>query len=361
MAYNIITSAGFLFIYLKYSSMFPFGFESLQEKVSALTMTVLPDFYLDVIVHPNMSYDKLIEGIDSVYQRGGGNLLGPKIQFVPGGNGGNVARAASALGASTYFVCKTSPLGKVLIEFYLNRLGVKTIINDTGDIASSVILEIPVNDQKHNVMLSSSGSVAQFSFSELSDRQQAVLKESDVIAITNAQNLKMEDLVEGILNIVDSDTFLSLDFSDLTPHKHRLKSIRKRILNSSIKTPSMISGNENEFQLLAGLESIPPSEAAEFLSEEYNSIIFGLHQATHSEIWLNGNQLANEKCYRINVLRATGAGDTWHAGFVIALKSGLNFEKATKFANATAAHQISTGRVGSLKDIYNFVSEAKTY
>ncbi|MHA1228393.1 MAG: carbohydrate kinase family protein [Candidatus Hodarchaeales archaeon] len=332
--------------------MFHIDYESVQKRANALTMTVLPDFYLDVIVNPNMSYEDLMKGIDSVYQRGGGNLLGPKVQFVPGGNGGNVAKIASALGVNTYFVCKTSPLGKV---------GVKTIVNDSGDTASSVILEIPTNGQKHNVMLSSSGSVAEFSFSELTREQQAVLYKSDIIAITNAQNLKMEDLVEGIMNNVDYSRFVSIDFSDLNPHKNRLATMREKILKHPRRAPNMISGNENEIRVLAGMKSETPSHAAKSLSKEYPSIIFGLHQSTHAEIWLDGEQLADEKCYDIKVLRATGAGDTWHAGFLVGIKAGLDFPEATKFANAVAAYQISTGKVGTLKNIYKFASENKTY
>ena len=46
----------------------------------------------------NMSYDKLTHEMQTVYSRGGGNILGPKTQFIAGGNGGNVAKTLGGLG-----------------------------------------------------------------------------------------------------------------------------------------------------------------------------------------------------------------------------------------------------------------------
>jgi len=341
--------------------MFQIDYETAQKRINALITTVLPDFYLDVIINPRMPYEKLVSEFDSVYKRGGGNLLGPKVQFIPGGNGGNVAISFAGLGAKSFFLSKTSPLGKVLIDFYMLPLGVNLITNQTGEMASSVIFEIPTEGQKNNVMLSSAGSVANFSSDVLTQDQWDTLTQSDVIVITNAQNLVLEDLAEGILNKIQGKGIISIDFSDLTPHKHRIDAFHNKILSHPKRIPDFIMGNENEFLLLSRDSASSPSLATKALSQDYPSIKFGLHQAKHAELWQNGEKLADESCFEIQVLFATGAGDSWHAGFLSAYKMGFNYSDAIKFANAVAGYKISTGKVATLRELYSFVEYTKQY
>lgn len=336
-------------------------FKTAFNRIKQLKMTVLPDFYLDIIVDPRMSYDQLIQEIQSVYSRGGGNLLGPDIQFIAGGNGGNVAKTLGGLGVPTTFLCETSKFGKQLVEFFLHPLGVKTLISTSGETASSIILEIPHGSNKHNVMLCSSGSVTDFSSERLTPKQWSTLKKSHVIAITNAQNYQMENLVETILKEVPPSVIISVDFSDLTPHLQRIEGFRLQILEHPTRPPSFITGNETEFQLLAQKPNLTPEQAIHHLSITYPEIMFGLHMANKVEIWNDGEQLANEPCFKISVLKATGAGDSWHAGFLTGWQLGLSIPETAVFANAVAAYQISTGKIGTLEDVINFAASTPCY
>ncbi len=341
--------------------MISIDLETAQTKIKQLKMTVLPDFFLDVIIDPHMSYDQLIQEIQAVYTRGGGNLLGPEAQFIPGGNGGNVAKTLAGLGVQTTFMGETSALGKQLIEFFMHPLGVKTLISTSGVMASSVILEIPHGTDKHNVMFSASGSVADFSSDKLTPEQWRALKDSHVIALTNAQNYQMEDLAETVLEEVPPSTFVSVDFSDLTPHLQRIDGFRKRILDHPIKPPSFITGNETEIQLLAKESSKTPEIAIQKLSATFPEITFGLHMTNKAEIWKDGEQKAIEPCFKIKVRKATGAGDNWHAGFLVGWHLGLTIPEVAIFANAVAAYQISTGEIGSLEDVLNFINSSSRY
>ncbi|MFW9903910.1 MAG: carbohydrate kinase family protein [Candidatus Thorarchaeota archaeon] len=341
--------------------MLSIDYETARIKIKNLKMTVLPDFFLDVIIDPQMSYEKFIQEIQTVYSRGGGNLLGPVARFIPGGNGGNVAKTLAGLGVSTAFICETSLLGKQLIEFFMHPLGVKTFLSTTGDIASSIILEIPHGTDKHNVMFSASGSVAEYSSKKLTLDQWNILRESHTIAICNAQNYQMEDLVEAILREIPQPTFISIDFSDLTPHLQRIDGFRNRILEHPTRPPSFITGNETEVRLLAKKPNKTPEEAIQILSSEYPEIIFGLHMTSKAEIWKNGKRLSSESCFKISVLNATGAGDSWHAGFLTGWQLGMSIPDITIFANAVAGYQISTGEIGSLKDIISFATSTPCY
>lgn len=329
--------------------------------VKEVTITVIPDFFLDIIVNPEMSFLELMKGISDTYNRGGGNLLGPQIQFVPGGNGGNVAKTLGRLGVNTYFVTTSSKFGKMIIEYFMEDYDVRSIVDVKGDLASSLILEIPSENGKNNVMMCSAGSVVDYSFDKLKSDQLQVLNNSNTIAITNAQNLELENLTANILEKIPRKTMVSLDFSDLTPHKHRIKAFHGEILDNSTRSPNFILGNENEFLILNKETDKTPENAAAALSEVYNSTYFCLHMAKKAEVWKNGECVASENSFSVPILRATGAGDSWHAGFLTGYNLGLPINESTSLGNATAGYQISTGSVGTLEEIYKWSKEAPRY
>ncbi len=335
----------------------------LLAKKKQQTISVLPDFYLDIIIDPKISYKKLMTEIDHIYSRGGGNLLGTSIQLIPGGNGCNVARVLTSLGASTTFLTETSPFGKVLIEYYLHSFNINTVITTSGTISSSVILEIPTGDSnRSNVMMSDAGSLANFNSSKLNLQQWQILKTSNAIAITNAANLQMENLVEHILTNVPSSTVVSIDFSDLTPHIYRIDAFRNKILSHSTKAPTIIVGNENELPCLAGNSNLKPKKAAKNLSDEFPEIIFGLHESKQAQVWKNGEQLAEKACFNVKVIKkVTGAGDAWHAGFLFAVQQDLSLEDATIFANAVAGYYISSNDNPTVAKIIEFMNKTSLY
>jgi len=336
--------------------------EKSLEKLRDFKITVLPDFYLDILVDPRMSYQELVKEIDSVFSRGGGNLLGPEISFVAGGNGGNVAKTTAGLGANTTFISNSSPLGKLFIEFFLQPLGVNTNVSTTGKVATSLILEIPHGDDINNVMLCSSGSVVDYSSKKLLEEQWDLLKASSAIAVTNAQNFEMEDLVKAILDRTPKTTIVTVDYSDLTPHLDRINDFHDYHLDHPSHPPSLISGNENEFPILAKEPKKTPEKATESLSNSYPEIIFGLHMAKKVEIWKNGEQQAIEPSYKVSILKATGAGDNWHAGFLIGFYGlGMTYSEAARFSNAVAAYQISTGKIGNLEETIEFINKTGCY
>ena len=172
-----------------------------------------------------MPFKVLTDQVNSVYSRGGGNIIGSDVKFVAGGNGGNVAKTLSGLGVKTAFITQTSDFGKNLLEFFLDPLNIEIVTSSPGKLASSVIFEIPSEEyNKTNIMVSSAGSIGNFSYNSLTEKQIERLYQSKVIALTNAQNLKLEHLAEGILQNAPKDLFISIDFSDLTPHHSRIDS-----------------------------------------------------------------------------------------------------------------------------------------
>ena len=335
------------------------NFNRMSQLLQETTISVLPDFYLDVIIDPKMPYHILIDQMNSVYSRGGGNIIGTNVKFVSGGNGGNVAKTVAGLGVKTSFITETSDLGRKLLEYFFEPLGIEILSSSTGDIASSVILEIPTEKQnKTNIMLSSAGSVKNFSYDKLTEDQIQKLYRSQIIAITNAQNLKLEQLVEGILENAPKDVFVSIDFSDLTPHRSRIDSFHHKILNHKRRPPQLIVGNENEFKILSKLKDIGKNSITQsgyHLSSDFPETYFALHTAKEVFLWKNGDLLAEEKCFNLDIKRSTGAGDAWHAGFLAGWQGGkLSYSESLIFANMVASFQLATGNIASLKNIKEF-------
>jgi len=331
----------------------------LHSQISELSISVLPDFYLDVIIDPKMPFKVLTDQVNSVYSRGGGNIIGTDVKFVAGGNGGNVAKTLAVLGVKTAFITQTSDFGKKLLEFFMEPLNIEVITSSPGKLASSVIFEIPTQENnKTNIMLSSAGSVSNFSYNSLTKEQLERLYQSQVIALTNAQNLKLEDLAEGILNNAPEDLFLSIDFSDLTPHLSRIENFRQRILNHANRRPQLIVGNENEFQLLSKESQSSITKTGQNLSNDFPDTHFAMHTAKKVYLWKEGELLASKECYQLqNIRQITGAGDAWHAGFLAGWQGGLQHEESLLFANAVASYQLSSGKIGSLNDIGQFIEQ----
>ena len=339
--------------------MFSNTIEQLQAQIRELSISVLPDFYLDVLIDPKMPFKVLSDQVNSVYSRGGGNIIGTEVKFVAGGNGGNVAKTLAGLGVKTAFITKTSDFGKNLLKFFLDPLNIESIVSSPGKLASSVIFEIPSDEyNKTNIMLSSAGSVSDFSYDTLTEEQLERMYQSQVIALTNAQNLKLENLTEGILQNAPKDLFLSIDFSDLTPHLSRIDDFRQRILNHQNRPPQLIVGNENEFQLLAKEPQSSITKTGKTLSNDFPDTHFALHTTKEVYLWKEGELLASKECYQLkNIHQVTGAGDAWHAGFLAGWKGGLSYEESLIFANAVASYQLSSGKLGSLDDISQFIEQ----
>ncbi len=153
---------------------------------------------------------------------------------------------------------------------------------------------------------------------------------------------------------------VTVDFSDLSPHIHRIDEMKERILEH-MNHPDIIVGNETEFSILANESKNQPEKAIESLSSSYPSILFGLHMSNRSFIWKNAKQLADESCFKVQVQKTTGAGDNWHAGFITGWKLGFSLPQTAEFANAVAAYQISRGKIGSLSEIISFLNSTAKY
>ena len=301
-------------------------------------IAILPDFFLDILIDPNTDLEVYLSLLKETYSRNGGNILGSTIGFLAGGNAGNVAQMTNTLGINTYFIGETSTFGRQLVDFFFKTKGIHCLFTDTGDLATSVILEFKTHTGRSNIMSSYPGSVKYFGPDHLTKDHWEILKNVRFISITNFQNQLFFELVDAILKNIPVQTISLIDFSDLTPHKHRSKEIQNFFFKTS-RLPDFVLANENEilclYEYIFGhrndlLNNDRPQKdndifdaattSALALSQKVSEVFFCLHTAAFVAIFKNSQCLATVTTHKLpDLKRATGSGDAWHAGFIAGL------------------------------------------
>ncbi|MHA2337818.1 MAG: hypothetical protein ACXACX_10965 [Candidatus Hodarchaeales archaeon] len=350
------------------SKLLAYNFKTLTKQ----NVTILPDFFLDVIVDPNYTYEEFINVSKKTYNRGGGNILGPSIDFLPGGNAGNVVLTTNILDMKTYFLGETSELGLEMINFFYKKKGVIPFFNTTGELSSSFILEFRKGNNKVNIMASSSKSIRNFGPKKLSKEQEKIIRSSNFIAITNFQNSKLLKLIKHIFDITGHSQVISIDFSDLTPHIHRVNEIYQ-LFKEYRNRYFIISGNETEISILGNnlTDEIEKPQDLDVLmknlSENFPNIFFCLHTATYSQIAFNSNVITKVESKSLSLIkRITGAGDSWHGGLIKGIslinKSTLlsitddEWFEILLFANIVAGYWVFNGEPGSLDELRDWIN-----
>ncbi|MCM3636889.1 ribokinase [Sporosarcina luteola] len=249
----------------------------------------------------------------------GETILGQQFQMNPGGKGANQAVASARLGAAVQMIgCVGEDLfGNEMIA-HLNSEGVdvsnvEQVAPQTGTASITVsnkdnnIIVVPgannhvtasFVEAKRDVIAASDILILQLEI-PLEGVQKAVeiAKENGVIVILNPAPIR--ELPADLLNKVDY----------LTPNEHEIKHL---------------TTEENHAELIEKVILTKGSEGVSYFQK--------------------GKEM-NIPAYTIDVVDTTGAGDSFNAGFAVALGQGLSVEAACLYGNAVAA--LSTTRLGA--------------
>ncbi len=329
------------------------------------SVSVLPDFFIDRIVVTNRSLQQLVQEMLRVAERKGGNILGVREEIIRGGNAANTASALGALGVRVYPILITGPLGKALLEYFLNGLPVDlSYIKTWGRESMTVALETVFNGEKVNIMISDSGSLECFSIEHLDERDLKLLSRVELIGFFNwAQNKCANKLLSGIRDHVKTSIFL--DTSDPRVASSKLVEELLTLLKNGVV--EYISVNENEALFYAEKLGYKPSsnrlvveayKAARYLSENLSVDKVFLHTTKYSAVFPSEVVVGT---FKVEPVKVTGAGDTWNAGVITGILLNLNDRDKLLLANSVAACYISKpgGDHCRLSDIKDFLRENK--
>ena len=329
---------------------------------------LLPDFFVDHFVVFD-TLDRLIDGLTRLAEQGGGNLLDNQQIIRRGGNAVNTASALLSLGLNPKPIVKTDEYGVSLLKALVDPEMDLSHVHNDGRLSSTVSIETEHLGRKVNLMVSDSGSAADFAFSDLSENDIDVIKDSGIVALVNLNhNRRSAELAHDLFQMVKESstakTFMNM--SDPSGNPEMIPQLIDRVFKKGLV--DIVGLNENEVGWLAKYLTND--------SERWGNL------PTKPELWLKGAKLiANETGARIDLhtphYSATtdgektttvpafaveshvvcGAGDAWNAGDIYGTLLNLPALERLILANATASLYVSSAFATHprLSDIIRFL------
>ena len=346
-----------------------------RKKFVEFKAVVLPDFFLDRLINLNWTPVEFSEKIRNVASRKGGSVDGVPQTDIRGGNAINVASALANLGVKVTPIICTNELGLQQIEYHFKNTPIDTShikLNEKASITTA--LEFKSKTEKINVMIRDLGSLADFGPNNLDESDFGVMENADYVCLFNwAGTLKFgTELAQVVFGKTKTHgkgrTYF--DTADPTPNKNMIPRLIQTVLKSSCL--DILSVNENEaITYAAFLDETFNSkrkhltstelamEAARILAKQLPSRI-DLHTAAFSATFKGKKEFVSPS-FKVEVLRATGAGDAWTAGNILGDKNNLTDECRLMLANAISACYLSDpeGKHPSWKKLSAFLNNAK--
>jgi sugar/nucleoside kinase (ribokinase family) len=348
----------------------------LKEAPRKLYAVVMPDFFLDRLISLDCDAAGFFSMVKDVADRKGGSIDGIAQTDIRGGNAINTASALAALGATVTPIACANKLGLQQIRFHFKRYHVDASHIKLSKKASvTTALEFKAENGKANVMLRDLGSLADFGPSNLSDGDYEVIERADYVCLFNWVGTRKfgTELAQAVFGRVKAKgkgkTYY--DTADPTPKRAEIPELMEKVLET--QQVDILSVNENEAisyaALLNNKISMPRGkmrfeelamEAARTLAK-YLSARIDLHTTNFSATFTTKGE-AVVPAFKIQALRATGAGDAWNAGNILGDGNALSDECRLALANAVAACYLADpeGKHPTRQRLVKFIENSKT-
>jgi sugar/nucleoside kinase (ribokinase family) len=312
-----------------------------RKNLQRFPIVLLPDFFVDHIISLK-SVTQMHVAVQTLVSQGGGNLPGISQHIHQGGNAANTALALARLGMTPYLICRTSPFGVHLLEFFLGNHGVDlSRVKSDGSLAMTTALEF----QEHhaNVMLGDPGSVATFSFESLNEQDLELIAQAHLVGVTNWNlNRNGTMLASQVFQLARRHhvkTFF--DSGDPSPRINEIPELVNRVLSSP--NLDIFGLNENELRYYTG-SPIPTQQEMIQTAERFKKQIparVDFHTSLFS-CTIGTATTVVPTTTGVSVIRLTGAGDAWNAANLFADILGFPDDERLLFANIFAGYYISS-------------------
>jgi sugar/nucleoside kinase (ribokinase family) len=346
----------------------------LNRKPEKLEVVLMPDFFLDRLIHLDCDLQHFSSRLAEVAGRKGGSIDGLAQENLRGGNAVNTASALAALGTRVTPIVCADRHGLELIKFHLRRYGVDFSHVKVAEKASvTTALEFKTVEGQVNVMLRDLGSLADFGPSGLNEGDYGLIDDADVVCVFNWAGTRKfgTELAAAVFQRVKTEgrgkTYC--DTADPTPNSAEVPELMEKVLKTRVL--DVLSLNENEAVIYASLLSseigerrgqLPleelAMEAARVLAKRLTARI-DLHTTAFSATFTGKHEVV-VPAFEIKALRATGAGDAWNAGNILGDAGGLSDECRLALANAVSACYLSDvlGEHPTRQKLVRFVEKA---
>lgn len=333
----------------------------------------MPDFFLDRLVSLRSDPKTFFGEVAKVAERKGGAIDNVVQAELAGGNAINTALALAALGLNVIPIVCTSKLGMQLIRFYLKGRNVNlSHVKLFRDASITTALEFQAEGKSVNIMLREVGSLAQFGMQHLSSDDLEAIDNADYVCVFNWAGTRSfgTELAEGVFHRAKTSGMgkTYYDTADPTPNESEIPRLVNSILRSS--DVDILSLNENEAVCYASCVGRHVDDAGSPLDERAKKAAKTLAAHVHARVDLHttgfsatfeGNRETVVPAFKVPVLRATGAGDAWNAGNMLADAHQLSDGCRLALANAVAASYISspTATHATLGQLKRFLAKMK--
>ncbi len=326
-----------------------------EPQLEQCKVAVMPDFFLDRIVNLQWNLSEFTGLVGEVAKRKGGSIDGIHQMDMKGGNAINTASALSSLGVSVTPIICTSEYGLQLIKYHFKDVQMDfSHIKTHGKASITTALELKGENEKINIMLRDLGALSDFSPDDLNEADFKLIQDSDYTCLFNwAGTLKFGTALAAAVfthakRNAKGKTYF--DTADPNPNSAGIPDFVEKVLKTS--KVDILSVNENEAITYASLldEGLKDKsgqlsfadyalEAARVLARHFHARI-DLHTTLFSAS-LKGKSEVVVPTFKIEVFRATGAGDAWNAGNIIADNNSLSDSCRLMLANAVSACYLS--------------------
>ncbi len=347
--------------------------ELLKGRAKEFNVVVMPDFFLDRLVNLPFSLKEFAENLENAAKRKGGSIDGVRQTEIRGGNAINTASALALLGVKVTPIVCTSTLGLQLIKFYLTSKKVDfSHIKILDKTSMTTSLEIKTENGIVNIMLRDVGSLEDFGPQDLDSKDFEAIENADYVCVFNWAGTRHfgTELAKTVFQHVKAKgkgkTYY--DTADPTPNKEKIPQLVKEVLMSG--HVDVLSLNENEAICYASyisseIEKMRKKLRFEELAKESARILAShisarvdLHTTKFSATFTKKHE-ETVPAFKVPVLRATGAGDSWNAGNILGDAYELPDGCRLTLANAVAAYYISNnkGKHPTRKELTKFLEK----
>ncbi|MEM3615686.1 MAG: carbohydrate kinase family protein [Candidatus Methanomethylicia archaeon] len=308
-------------------------------------VVALHDFFIDHFIHMEISIEELMVEILNTAKRGGGNIFRNTQNFMRGGCAANFASAIAKLGVNVKLITCANSIGMEILKRDAIGVDLENVkLFDSQ--AVTTIIEGKYMGKQVNIMMSYPGMLSEFGMEKLDEKNWEAILNSDYICLfTWNVNKHGTELVERVAEKVKENGRGKV-YLDLGDPKYRIEDLKE--LMHKIEKRNLIDAlslNENEIDIISKIilkDRYQIKNIKETIIKISEEIDFRLdvHTPEFSATARNG-KIVIAPCFKVNVLRTTGAGDAWNAGNVLCWGSKMDDHIRLLIANAVAAIYIS--------------------
>jgi len=319
-------------------------------------VVVMPDLFLDRLINLQWAFTDFYQLIGKIVDRKGGSIDGIVQTDIIGGNAINTASALTSLGVNVTPIICTSNYGLDQFNHRFKDVSIDSShIKCLGKDSITTSLEFKNKHEKTNVMIRDLGALVDFGPEQLDNHDYEAIQKADYTCIfnwagtLNSGTQLADEVFSRVKRVGHGKTYY--DTADPNPNIQDIPNLISDVLKTS--KVDVLSVNENEvFTYACQIDSSFKEkrqflnstelaiEAARVLAKNFSARI-DLHTTSFSAS-LRGNNEVVVPAFKVDVLRATGAGDTWNAGNIVGEHNGLSDECRLLLANALSAYYLSS-------------------